>query len=225
MATLVNICKVMALVAICFMCTAIGVFVLQVRSASLNLIAEEKVVFNAQVKAWSNRADLTWKNVDYLILKLGLTADNANKASKKELDTLDNLNAQLTSTVANTNKTLTTTNDAIAHISTDSSKLMNSGNDTVLELKARLQDLQKTTQASTDAITSLNTLISNPDIPATINNAKTTTNKLSETVGNFDDMVIDTKGVWHKFLHPTWPRQVWGFVTGKGIAIAPYVVK
>lgn len=215
----------MALVAVTFMCGAIGVTVLQVRSASLNTIAEEKTVFNKQLLDWSKRADLTWKNVDYLILKLGLTASNANKASEKELATLDNLNSQLNSTVDNTNKTLTTTNDAIAHMDANSSILMHSGNDAVLELKARLQDLQKTTQASTEAINSLNTLIANPDIPATINNAKSATSKLSDTVGNFDDMVIDTKGVWHKFLHPTWPRQVWGFVTGTGVKVAPFVVK
>jgi hypothetical protein len=225
MAAFVSVLKGLAYAAITFLCLIVGITVMEVRqqvkalSATANAaIAVEQVQANKAIVSISERANLTLKNLDYLILNAGVTANVARQASVKELAVLDQLNREVTETVANTNKTLTTTNDAVAKLSKDSGLLLTTTNDTV-------KLMQPTFKASTEALQSFNVLISNPDIPATIDNAKKTTAALTDTVTNADAMVVDAKDVWHKFLHPTWPHRIWSAIVGDGLPLATAVVK
>ncbi len=192
---LVPFFTVAALASFAFMCIVVGTTVLKTKAEIVSVadntnkqINNASFSYNAKLQALSDRADLTWKNLDYLILNAGLTANVAKRASIKELDTLDTLNNGINASVAGLNETLATTNSTIGKFGRDSSATLAATNTAITKLPPMIE-------ASTATLNSLNKTISNPAIPTTIDNfAKMSTSGAS--------VASDVADETHKLVHP-----------------------
>ncbi len=175
MKTFLDLCKVLALASFTFMCLVVGTTVLKTK-AEITSVADNanrqidnaSFTYNAKLQALSDRADLTWKNLDYLILNAGLTANVAKRASIKELDTLDTLNNGINASVAGFNETLATTNTTIAKFGRDSSATLAVTNTAIAKLPPMLD-------ASTATLESINRQVDNPAIAISVDNVASMT--------------------------------------------------
>lgn len=68
-----------------------------------------------------------------------------------------------------------------------------------------------------DAIDGVNGLVRNSDLTGSLKS-------LNTSLGAVSGMATDTQQALHKFLHPSWPKRVWGAVSGAGIAVAKFFV-
>ncbi len=175
MKTFLDLCKVLALASFTFMCLVVGTTVLktkaEITSVAYNAnrqIDNASFTYNAKLQALSDRADLTWKNLDYLILNAGLTANVAKRASIKELDTLDTLSNGINASVAGFNETLATTNTTIAKFGRDSSATLAVTNTAIAKLPPMLD-------ASTATLESINRQVDNPAIAISVDNVASMT--------------------------------------------------
>lgn len=215
---LVPFFSVVALIAVSFMCFAIGITALQTK-AKITSVADNanrqinnaSFSYNAKLQALSDRADLTWKNVDYLILNAGLTANVARQASIKELATLDTLNNGINAGVAGLNDTLATTNTTIGKFGRDS-------NTTLIMTNQAIAKLPSLIDTSTLTLQSINKQVSNPAIPITIDNvAKITTSGASIS----SDLADET----HKLVHPDKKKLgFWGTLDGAAMWAHSHIV-
>lgn len=145
------------------------------------------------------RANLTLKESDYLILKAGLTADSAKKASDKELLMLDDWNRQITSTLADVDGAVRGTNATMSSLALHSASTLD-------ETRATIADIQPTLNAAQQTLNSANKLLADPNIAKTVANFQTTSSNAA---------VISTEAriVVEKYAHPSKKRiGFWGSI-------------
>jgi uncharacterized phage infection (PIP) family protein YhgE len=154
---------------------------------------------SAQVAALATKLNLELDEVHRLTLEAGLTAMEARKASVKESAYLDQWNSQLAAMVTDANRVLIQAGDNLAAIKdttrqataalAESQKTIKSAQPALASLNGELSQLQ-------DATTSLDELISDPNIGKTIANFETTSENAA---------VISTDGreVVERYAHPT----------------------
>lgn len=135
------------------------------------------------------RANLTLKESDYLILKAGLTADSAKKASDKELVMLDEWNRQITSTLGDVDQSVRGANATMSSIALHSASTLD-------ETGATIADLQPTLNAARQTLNAATETLSDPDIAKTIANFQITSN-------NAAIISTDARIVVEKYAHPT----------------------
>lgn len=170
MKTFLDWCKAIVYLSAAAMCITVGIAALKVRAETIKLAnnLDRQITFlsssyNSKLQTLSDRADLTWKNIDYLILNAGLTANVARQASIKELATLDTLNNGINASVAGLNETMATTNTAVAKFSKDSSTTLATTNTAIDRLPAMID-------ASSITLHSINDVVSDPAIKTTLDN-------------------------------------------------------
>lgn len=213
MAAFVNFLRGLAYAAITFLCIIVGITVLQVRAKFLALETTANTALvdlhqhgNVAIDKLYAHAKLEQKNFDYLILNLGLTANVARQASLKELAVLDTVNASLQKTVDNTNKTLVSTNAAV----TKAGAL-------IVTLNQTAKDVQPALAASTAAMDSLNKVVSNPAIPASIAHVDSMT-------GSGAKVMQDVADKTHKIVHPDKKTGFWATMDGAVLWVHSHIV-
>jgi ABC-type transporter Mla subunit MlaD len=152
-------------------------------------------------------------------LNARLALDNANKAAiderlfleKQQPLEMDKLNAILDQT----NRVLVSVNTTVSGIGVHTDTTLDSLNQTIVQTRPVFVQFATTLQST-------NKVISDPNIPATINNLKQTTASLNQTVQDSDAIVKDTQQWWHSFLHPSWGKRIWNAVTNTGETVAKF---
>lgn len=141
-----------------------------------------------------------------------LTLDNTNKAAiderlfleKQQPLEMEKLNAILDQT----NSVLTTANSSINLLSINSNAVLHSVDKDIATANGTLAE-------ATVTIHSANALVSDQNIPKTLDN-------IQQTTASTAAMVKDTQTAWHKFLHPSWMQKLYSGVTGAGVSIAKF---
>lgn len=174
-----------------------------------------------QAAALTTKLSLELDEAHRLTLEAGLTAMEARKASAKEVAYLDQQNAGLAQVLTRANALLATSTRTVAQAGTNEAELVQSSEATLATLQETIRSAQPALISLNgelsqlqDATTSLDELISDPNIRKTIANFQTTSENAA---------VISTDGreVVERYAHPTKKRLgFWG-----GIWAASQVVR
>jgi hypothetical protein len=149
-----------------------------------------------------DRLNLTLKESDYLILKAGLTADTAKKASDKELLMLDAWNGEITRTMHDVDATALASSTGLAAVSAQTVMSLRQVQITVGDIQPVLHEATADLLAAHHTIDDANSLLADPDLRLTLANTQAAT-------GNVQAMTADTRQALHHYLHPSWPEKIW----------------
>lgn len=192
-----NGAKILVAVSFAFLSIALGIAVLRLAPQMRQSFVKLNALLDSSQKT-VDRANLTLKETDYLILKAGLTADTAQKASAKELVMLDDWNAQITHTLGDLDQAVRTTNASVSALALHSASTLDQTTKT-------LSSIPPTLNAAQETLNSANRLLSDPAIHKTLLNFETT----SQNAAIISTTAKDT--VEH-YAHP--PKKKLGFWAG-----------
>lgn len=197
--------KLLALLSAAFLCITLGIGALRVEHLipKLSAAADGVNTLTASLNDTDKRLDLSIKEADYTLLKIGLTADSAKKASDKELAMLDVWDTEISRTIRDADTAVLSTSSGVNSISAQAVETMQNVDKSVNAFVPPLQQI-------TTTVASANALIGNPDLGKSLSNTQHATASLSA-------IADDARQAVHSYLHPTWPHRVWNFVTGIGI--------
>lgn len=150
------------------------------------------------------RAELLEKQTEYVVLKIGITADQLNKQSIKESKALDLVTQQIQLTLGHVDSFVTTSTANESTLLATTQQTAQNIQPILIESKAVAVELHSTLQ-------SVNKLVSDPALPIVLKNVQDTTKATSVAMKNVDDTSADVKQVVHNYLHPTWPHKIFSW--------------
>lgn len=192
MAKLIDICKVILMIAVCTLCIYISILAHKLTATVTKL---DSVI--TDVDSTVKRVDLLTKQTSYLILQLGVTSDQVRKQSLKESKSLDVITSQIQSTLGHLDGLVVTSTKNEAELTQTANQTLQSLQPTIVQSQIALAGL-------TTSLDSLNIVISNPDIPATLKAAKGATEATQTTMTNVAETSSDVHEAVHHYLHPGW---------------------
>jgi ABC-type transporter Mla subunit MlaD len=136
-----------------------------------------------------------------LTLELALTSETVRKTSLKESAFVDTANSQVIQVLDNLNATLVSvraTSDQAARSASDVASVTSTTIQNVQPVLEAATSELKTLQTTTE---SLNTLVTDPHLAATVANVDETTQHLNKTAA-------ETESWMHGILHPSWASRI-----------------
>ena len=199
MQQLKNILVCIALLSVSILCV----------SASYNLTTVTKHLSATLMEADTTitKVNSELDEVHRLTLELALTSETVRKTSIKESVYIDQLNRQVTQVIRNLNDTLVTTTNNETEVATAATQ-------TIQQIQPVLSSANSEMQALQVATHSLNTLVTDPHLTATIANVDSTTNHLNGTSKDVQSYV-------HSILHPTWAHKLFSWTLAVVHAVNP----
>lgn len=212
---LLGILKAVVYVAVIFLCVSLGLTFLQFREnlkATAPVIAQAQVIESHLDKAITDTSSMVNANLIHADLIMGrlerVSRDQETywkMASGKTSQALDNANRVLTN---------------LATTTQDLDKNLNQVSQSATET---LNQVQPTLQATTQAINSVNNLVSDPSVKDTLKNVDQGTTQAVGILKNTNDTTADIKQKVHDTLHPKWPQRVYGWL--KNALTLAWIVK
>jgi hypothetical protein len=149
-----------------------------------------------------------------LTLEAALTAREVRKTAVQEQAELAGWNTQMTATMGDLDAlaiSLRRTSDGIAandaQIGAEAVKTLQTANATIASLQPVAADSGAAVRHLTKATDDLDALIADKNLKQSLANMNTATGYLSM-------IADDTRQAVHEYLHPKWPKRVWGWVSG-----------
>lgn len=183
--------------AITIMCVTVAIFVYKFQ------------IVTAQLTNTIHLANKDLVKVNDLLVHIDLTANAARLASNKESAYLDQWNKQISETMVNVNGVLETTQQTIAVTASNETDIISASKQTLLITQKAIQGLTPVEENASQelaalktATDSLNTLVSDPQLTATIANVNSTTKHIDGTTADVQQYVYD-------ITHPTLLHKVW----------------
>jgi ABC-type transporter Mla subunit MlaD len=193
MKTAMNALICMALVAVIVLCFSVAHQVTTVGKHLSNTLMNVNVTIK--------KVDAEVDEMHRLTVEAALTATEARKASVQEEQFLTTSNKQVAQVLDNLNATLVSvraTSDQAARSASDVASVTSTTIQNVQPVLEAATSELKTLQTTTE---SLNTLVADPHLAATIANVDETTQHLNKTAA-------ETESWMHGILHPSWASRI-----------------
>jgi len=194
LATSIQIAKLVCLICAAFLCIAAGTVALKAGSA----ISVTSAQVNMQLVKLDHTQQLLDKvlvNSKNLIIHLDMTANEAQKVSRKESLFIDSMNTKVSNTIDNANVTLNALTKNQNELTLHSVQAIDAVTTAVNGIQPVLTQTKVTLEATQGAVSDLKTVIDNPSIPKTIDSVA----GMSES-GN--RILKDGADEVHNLLHP-----------------------
>jgi ABC-type transporter Mla subunit MlaD len=193
MKTAMNALICMALVAVIVLCFSVAHQVTTVGKHLSNTLMNVNVTIK--------KVDAEVDEMHRLTVEAALTATEARKASVQEEQFLTTSNKQVAQVLDNLNATLVSVRAA-------SDQAARSASDVASVTSTTIQNVQPVLEAATSELKtlqttteSLNTLVTDPHLAATVANVDETTQHLNKTAA-------ETESWMHGILHPSWASRI-----------------
>lgn len=190
-------------IAVCILCAALSLLAYH---ANQSLTKAGAIMVDAASAVKSSQ--LLIKQSSYLVLNAGLTMNQLRAESLKEGVVLDQTNKQVSKTLTDLDTFVTTSTKGEA-------TLLTTANETVQKVQPVLSEAHTTLQTTTQAVASLQTVtkslnkvVSDPSIPASLKAAQKASESIATAMSNVSDMTADGKAYLHHLLHPKWCRSI-----------------
>jgi ABC-type transporter Mla subunit MlaD len=193
MKTAMNALICMALVAVIVLCFSVAHQVTTVGKHLSNTLMNVNVTIK--------KVDAEVDEMHRLTVEAALTATEARKASVQEEQFLTTSNKQVAQVLDNLNATLVSvraTSDQAARSASDVASVTSTTIQNVQPVLEAATSELKTLQTTTE---SLNTLVTDPHLAATVANVDETTQHLNKTAA-------ETESWMHGILHPSWASRI-----------------
>lgn len=200
MNTILTVFKCAALACFCTLCIFLTVLA---RTTTKTVAKLDTVVTDTDSVV--KRVGLIEKQTEYLIQNAGLAANQARLASLKEAVMLDSVNSQVALTLGNLNQFIVSSR-------TGEVDLLETTRQTVQGVQPVLAQSQIAVEQLKTTLYSVNKLVSDPALPATLANVQATTAATTVAMSNVSSTTADIKQVVRNYLHPSWPHRIfsWG---------------
>lgn len=208
MKTVLQLSGALALGALAYLCLTLA--------SAVRLQQKHLAAIEMNIADTLHKADLELSELHRLTLEAGLTAMEARKASIKELAFLDQLNAQVSETSLQAQRTLLAVQRSADQATRSEAQLTASATASIDALQPtlaasaqELEDLQQVTRH-------LDTIVVDPAIPATLASVSQTSAHVAETTADVQQAV-------HSYLHPTVVQRILGWIK-TGVVTAGQVI-
>jgi hypothetical protein len=153
----------------------------------------------------TERADLLLKQSSYLILNVGLTANQIRKASVTQAAELDILNAHVERTLIHVDAFVVNADHSQVQIAATT-------NETIKQIQPVLAEASTTLVGVQEAVSALDKLITDPSIPKTLLALQESSVATASTMVSVSKTTSELQGAIHSYLHPSWLRSTatWG---------------
>lgn len=131
-----------------------------------------------------------------------LTVAHSDRLMSNQQKSLDQWNAQITTTLGNVNNSVVSLTTNENEITKQTVETLKATTDSVKAVKPLVDNLTLEAQSLQTTTNAVNVMI--PDIQETVKNV----NAMSDSG---KDAVKDLKDYIHGVLHPTWPKRLWGY--------------
>lgn len=128
-------------------------------------------------------------------------------AAKHENDQLYALDAQERVLYSDLHTTLVAGQNTLGR----SADLLTTANTTVQGLQPVLAETEIAVAQLQTTLGSVNTLVTDPDIPKTLAAVQKTSEQTAATMGNINKTSSDVKDAVHSYLHPSWPHRIFSW--------------
>jgi ABC-type transporter Mla subunit MlaD len=191
--SLLNALKCFALLSVTLLCLSVAHQVTTVGKHLSNTLMNVNVTIK--------KVDAEVDEMHRLTVEAALTATEARKASVQEEQFLTTSNKQVAQVLDNLNATLVSvraTSDQAARSASDVASVTSTTIQNVQPVLEAATSELKTLQTTTE---SLNTLVTDPHLAATVANVDETTQHLNKTAA-------ETESWMHGILHPSWASRI-----------------
>ncbi len=207
-----------ALIAFSYLCIVLSMAVHtnSLHTAKLLMNLNDSIVkMNTTLDAVNAKKTGTLAQINDVMRDARLTIAHSDRLMTKQERSIDQWNGQITTTLNNMNAAVVSTTENENKITESAQATLSATTKAVAGLQPVEDSLTVEVQDLQAATTSINTLVSDPEIKETITHT-------DSVMSNVQDTTKDVSHAVHEYVYPGPWQKVWGFISGAGLDIGKF---